>query len=271
VIESQQDSTHLQNCLDSLKEWADAWQLTISIKKCQTIHIGSKVQLRHLTPSEGQFHIGQEFIPNVESVTDLGVTIDSSIKFSQHIGKIVRKAASRCYLIRKCFVSKDTATLVSAFKTYVRPLLEYNSPVWSPHLLKDINLIEKVQRRFTKYLKGLYNVSYDERLLAVNLERLEARRIRCDVITAYKIIFGLTVINCSDFFTFSNTAFSTRGHHYKLLPPSCNCDTRRHCFTSRVAYIWNNLPAGTTDFSSLIKFKNSLNCAFFNRFCIGEH
>ena len=84
---------------------------------------------------------------------------------------------------------------MKAFKTYVRPLLEYNSSVWSPHLLRDINSIERVQRRFTKRLRGMYDMCYDERLARLQLERLEARRIRVDVINAYKIIFGLTTMS----------------------------------------------------------------------------
>jgi len=168
---------------------------------------------------EAVSHIGQDNLPSVESVVDLGVTVDKNIKFSEHIGKIVRKASTRCYLIKKCFLSKHTPTLLNAFKTYVRPLLEYNSPIWSPHLLKDINSIEKVQRRFTKSLRGLYNLSYDERLSQLQLERLETRRIQTDIITTYKIIFGKTILNPGDFFTLNDCPIDTRGHPYKLIPP----------------------------------------------------
>jgi len=56
----------------------------------------------------------------------------------------------RCYLVFKSFQSRNTNLLVRAFTTYVRPLLEINLQVWSPHLLKDIRRLEAVQRRFTK-------------------------------------------------------------------------------------------------------------------------
>jgi hypothetical protein len=178
---------------------------------------------------------------------------------------------TRCYLIRKCFLSKHTPTLINAFKTYVRPLLEYNSPTWSPHLLKDINRIEKVQRRFTKSLRGMYNLSYDDRLTKLQLERLEARRIKTDVITAYKIIFNKTVLNPEDFFTLSDCPIDTRGHSYKLLSPLCRCDIRKFSFASRVVSVWNRLPASTTNFTSLAAFKLSLNSSFFDKLCLGRH
>jgi len=71
---------------------------------------------------------------------------------------------------------------VHAFDTYVRPLLEYNSVVWSPSLKRDVILIEQVQRRFTKRLCGYWDLPYVERLKRLNLETLETRRIKSDLV-----------------------------------------------------------------------------------------
>ena len=78
----------------------------------------------------------------------------------------------------KCFQSKRLDCLVKAYVTYVRPLLEYNSPVWSPHWAKDIRTLERVQKRFSKKLPALHDLSYSDRLERLGIERLEARRIR---------------------------------------------------------------------------------------------
>ena len=72
-------------------------------------------------------------------------------------------------------------TLVKAYITYVRPLLEYNTVIWSPYKTGDISSIEKVQRGFTKRLPGLKNLTYKERLAATNLDTLELRRLRTDL------------------------------------------------------------------------------------------
>jgi len=74
----------------------------------------------------------------VDVVNDLGVVVEQHLTFLKHIDQIVQKAASRCYLVFQCFQSRNTELLVRAFTTYVRPLLEVNLQVWSPHLLKDI-------------------------------------------------------------------------------------------------------------------------------------
>jgi len=75
------------------------------------------------------------------------------------------------------------------FKVYVRPLVEYASPIWSPRLTGDIDMLERVQRRFTKRLPGMYRLSYEDRL-QLNLDSLESRRIKIDLLLCFKIMHG---------------------------------------------------------------------------------
>ena len=102
-------------------------------------------------------------------MSDLGVLIDSSLRFSDHISNITRKAHQRACLILRCFTSKDRSMLVKAFITYVWPLLEYNSPIWSPVSVKDILRIEGVQREFTKRVTGMSELTYYSRLRTLSL------------------------------------------------------------------------------------------------------
>jgi len=84
--------------------------------------------------------------------------------FTEHIAKIACKAHQRANLIHRCFTSKNNDLLLKAYITYVRPMLEYNSPLWSPSLKKDIILLECVQRQFTKRIPGLATMTYYSRL-----------------------------------------------------------------------------------------------------------
>jgi len=72
------------------------------------------------------------------------------------------------------------------YSVYVRPLLEYASCMWSPHLIKDIERVERVQRRFTKRLRGLSTLTYKDRLQVLGLQSLESRRLQFDLICAHK-------------------------------------------------------------------------------------
>ena len=86
--------------------------------------------------------------------------------------------------------------------------------------------VESVQRRFTKRLPHMASLDYASRLTALNLESLEVRRIRADLIYAYKLLFGLTDSDHTVFFNFSDNAVNTRGHAYKLMVNHCRLDVR---------------------------------------------
>ena len=77
--------------------------------------------------------IDGQSVNTVSEVRDLGVRVDSYLKFNSHINYIVAKANTRASLIHKCFVSRNPEVLLRAFKVYVRSLLEYATCVWSPH------------------------------------------------------------------------------------------------------------------------------------------
>ena len=87
---------------------------------------------------------------------------------------------------------------------HVRPNLEYCVPVWSPYLRKDIECLEKVQRRATKLVKGLQNKSYEERLRLLGITSLEKRRIRGDLIQVFRIMKGFDKVDRESFFELDN-------------------------------------------------------------------
>ena len=253
-----------QQSLDLLTKWANTWQLTISVKKCCIMRVGSRQKL--VDGPLHQFTLCNNVLEYVNVVNDLGVLVDPHLTFQPHIDKIILKAARRCYLIFKSFQSRDTELLIRAFTTYVRPLLEVNSQIWSPYLLKDIRRIEAVQRRFTKKLNGLHSFSYAERLAFTGLERLEERRIRADLVFVYKLLFGLTGLNASDYFTLSTTSI-TRGHPYKLSLTRCYTDTRKYFFSNRIVKIWNDLPIDT-NFATIGSFRSAIDRFNLINYCV---
>jgi len=106
--------------------------------------------------------------------------------------------------VTRCFRSRDQNLLFWAFTVYVRPLLEYCSPVWNPHYHGDIAKIESVQRRFTKHIGRpiLKSFTYAQRLDILCAESLELRRLKFDLIMIYCIVHGLNAFEFSDFFNF---------------------------------------------------------------------
>ena len=133
------------------------------------------------------------------------MTVDEHLKFDVHINNIVAHANRLSNLIHKCFVSKDPTTLMLAFKTYVRPLLEYASCMWSPHHIGLIRKIESVQWKFTKHLHNCRNLNYGAWLVKHGVDSLELRRLRFDLIYIYKVLFGLVDIDSDALFVLNKT------------------------------------------------------------------
>jgi len=178
----------LSVAINRLYDWSVTWQLTIAVQKCFTCRI-----CRHRLSSlfQGQtYKINDTILSTVESVRDLGVIVDHHLKFDTHISLAVRKAMIRSRIILKCFSSRNKDLLLKASITYVRPILEYCSPVWSPHLKYLINKIESVQKFFIERLPSLWDILYPKRLQLLNLQSLEYRRISQDLMLCYQILHG---------------------------------------------------------------------------------
>ena len=141
------------------------------------------------------------------------------------------------------------------YKALVRPHLEYGQSVWSPHLVRQSVLIENVQRRASKLVKKLSNLSYDERLRSLKLPSLKYRRLRGDLITVYNIIKQDNVDD--SILTLSNTKV-TRGHDLKLYKENSKTNFRKFSFSQRVINYWNALTTNTVHANTVNAFKKLL-------------
>ena len=115
------------------------------------------------------------------SCKDLGVHASKDLSYSKLCGIISLNAHFRKHF-QQSFSCKYVDFSVFIFCSYIRPLVEYNSVMWSPHLLCNIDRIEKVQRKFIKSLQDLHNMSYPGKLECPKLENLELRRTKADLI-----------------------------------------------------------------------------------------
>ena len=252
-VATNNSSVDLQTTLNNLVDWAAKWQMVIAYSKCSLITFGNLSHAARLP-----YHIHSFSLPSVSSVSDLGVTMDSSLKFSLHCNKLCAKAGLRARQILRCFRCKCPVVLTKAFVIFVRPLLEYCSQIWSPRLHKDIYNVERVQRSFTKRLPGLWNLSYTERLMRLNLDSLESRRVKADLVLLFKVIHGFVDIDRSAMFDiqFDRT---TRGHDLHIRKNHSNVDARKFHFCNRIIDIWNNcLSAYQVHLRSVSAFKRSL-------------
>ena len=114
-----------------------------------------------------------------------------------------------------------------AYKSYILPILDYCSPIWSPHSLHDIIQLESVQRGFTKRIPVLHNMPYNARLKTLNMISLELRRLHYDLIFCYKLLTGLIGGSPADYgLTLSNR--KSRGNSFKLTVNISRIDARKY-------------------------------------------
>ena len=259
IINDVHDTVAFQAGLDALNAWSNDWQLPISLNKCSVLHLGRN-NIDHV------YQLNGVCLPDVKEVTDLGLKIDSNLRFIKHYRLISNKAQQRASLILRTFRSRDPGLLFKAFVVYVRPLLEYCSPVWAPVYVTDIDIIERVQRRFTKRLNGFWYLNYFERLFMLgNVETLELRRLKSDLTMIFKIVHKLVAIDFDEFFVLSNYS-CTRGHNFKLNKPKCNKNARYFSFACRCIDVWNSLPLNVVSAVSINGFKSSISKIDFTKF-----
>ena len=194
-IFSTDDQNALQDDINRIYQWSLTWQLPISIIKTKYFQIGNS-RLAY------SYFLNGEQISNVDNtIRDLGVLISQNLTFSPHCCMIAAKANQMLGFLFKV-LPPDQKLLVTAYKVYVRPILEYATTVWSPHLSKDILLLENVQLYFTRRVLGYLNLNYPERLILLGLEFLEMRRLQADLILCYKILTENVSVNCQEFLFF---------------------------------------------------------------------
>ena len=151
------------------------------------------------------------------------------------------------------------------YKSHVRPHLEYAVQAWSPHLVEDREVLEKVQRRAVRMVSGLKAKTYEQRLLELDLPTLEARRHRGDMIQVHRILTGVDRVNPSTWFDLARNqprGGATATRHSTgirtLVPRTGRTEKRRNFFTCRTPAKYNSLPVNVQAAETINGFKNAL-------------
>ena len=254
-IYSEEDAKQLQHDIDILDTWSKKWLLRFHPDKCHVLTLGKFDNITHTE----RYKLGETQLEHVFEEKDLGVIFDSEMKFEQHINAKIKKANSMAGLIRRTFSFLDGNLFKRLFTTLVRPHLEYCQNVWSPHLKKRINLIEAVQKRATKLVDGLHNLTYEERLQELNLPTLVFRRLRGDMIELFKHHHSYDEECLSKWFR--RRCKPARCHNFPLERNFTSDGVRgvlHNSFYFRAIKTWNELPKDVVDAETLNEFKNRL-------------
>ena len=242
-VTCEEDVKQLREDLQKLVDWSVKWQLDFNVEKCKVMHVGRG-------NGRERYEMGGKELLVCEVEKDLGVLVSNDGKVTKQCAEAAKKGFMALGMIARAFTTRKKAVIIILYKTIVRPNLEYCIQAWRPHLRKDIDLLERVQRRATKMVQECEGMEYEERLRCLKLTTLETRRIRADLIEVYKIVYGTEGLREDEFFVRGrggasnsiNRARTLRGNVCKLYKKGFKLDIAKYSFGNRVVNLWNKLP-----------------------------
>ena len=240
------------NDVNAVAEWSCEFSMPLSVEKCYVMHCGPSNPKRNYT-------CNGVTLPSASEISDLGVIRSNLAPYTSQAAKASAKASKMSGLILAAFRCHESRVLWPAFKAYVLPLLRYASVAWCPRLHRDIDCLERVQKRFTKKCGDIRHLSYDYRLKSLKSLSVKNLRLYDDMVFTYKVIHGNVDMSLSELgLSLVNNSLNTRGQGCRLIPGKLSLERAAQLYKFRAPKEWNALPSSIISSKSLNLFKINL-------------
>ena len=255
-IMSANDPVTLQEDINTLCTWQHHWLMKFNIRKCFAMHVTHKKN-----PIRTTYKVGEMALQAVENHTYLGVQLNNKLNWNHHIVKTTAKANSTLGLLRRNLYHCNQSVKSTAYKTLVRPQLEYCATIWDPHHQVYINSLEAVQNRAARFVKRDFSrdSSVSSMVKDLGWKSLEERRLTARLTLLYKASHQLAAINISKYQNTSTTRRMTRqtsALSFNYPKPSKDC--YKYSFLPRTVAQWNTLPPTIRNSPTIESFKNHM-------------
>jgi hypothetical protein len=251
VVRSAQDQAHLQHNLDQLAEWEKRWDMSFHPGKCTTLPV---TRSRKVLQPAYQLH--GHTLANVTSAKYLGVTLTNDLSWNEHINNMCSKANKTLGFLRRNLKIGSRRIKETAYKAYVRPILEYATTVWDPHTQQNIDRLEAIQRRAARFVMRRYRntSSVSDMIDELRWPSLESRRRTARLAMLYRIQHDLVSIEAIKAKLQPLPARQRRGHNQQLTLPHCRTQYQQASFLPRTIKAWNDLPQDVVEAKTIDTF-----------------
>jgi len=235
-----------------LEIWESIWHLNFNPAKCKVVHINL-----NNNPNLNYIVNGVELEVSAQE-KDLGVITHSSLLWNEQIKACISKANRMiCWIVRN-LVIREKVVMIAIYKALIRPHLEYCVQLWNPVAAHGswgtVLELESVQRRFTRLIDEVGTLPYSRRLDILNLTTLAERRIRGDLIEAFKVTSGLTEYG-SGLFRMSRSGLNLVSTNRCSKSVTKVKNLQSSFLPERVIPYWNKLPSDVKNCSTVLSFK----------------
>ena len=276
-INTFNDHVTLQKDLKQLEEWANTWGMRFNATKCYILSINRNINKKSLF----HYQLNGTILKHVTNNPYLGILFSQDLSWSDHITKISKKANSTLGFLQRNLKNCPRKCKQAAYLSLIRSVLEYGAILWDPHLQKDVDMLERVQRKALRFICGDYR-NYSPGTITklqrkCKLPSLQDRRRALRLTFMYKVVEGLVPAmpsanfiefnppgrqirskRNSDYITNNPIENYTRNNEKSIKIRTSNTNQYRNSFFIKTAVDWNHLNNPTVQSKTLESFKTRL-------------
>lgn len=234
------DAKILQTDLDAVTSWCDKWKMSLNIKKCYHVKFTNKIN--KLVTS---YRINETALQMCDKVRYLGVTFSSTMNWSAHVDTVAAKASRMLYFFQRNFKHAPTGLKETLYTTNIRPVLEYACQSWDPFTNKNIDKLERVQKRAARFVTANYDFTVRSSSIVDGLgwKTLAKRRKVLRLKFLFNILSDKTGINKNIYIKEPHYITTRRDNPRKIRPYQCRIDVFKYSFFPKTIEDWNALPS----------------------------
>ena len=259
AVSNVSDCQLLQEDLARVYDWTATWQVRLNPAKCEALNLSNK-----RSPLQFTYTIGSGPILWKSLVRYLGVYINSKLTWSDHCKVTASKASRILNVLRRTMFGCSAHAKDVAYKSIVRPCLEYACVVWNPHSAKDSAVLDAVQNRAARWIVGSHwdpaafkwTKSSNSCVLKLRWPSLASRRVFLSCLFVFQIFRKQVISGLRKYFVF--TSGNTRSHKMSFRTVSSTINSYRYSFVVNSIFLWNNLPLQVISSDSFSTFKKAL-------------